>query len=38
MFEKQGSSGPLFFYEVSTEVFDTSDSVVLIEHATRILR
>ncbi len=38
MFEKQGSSGPLFFYEVSTDVFDESDSIVLTEHATRILR
>jgi len=38
MFEKQGSSGPLIFYEVSTHVFDESDSIVLTEHATRILR
>jgi hydroxyacyl-ACP dehydratase HTD2-like protein with hotdog domain len=38
MYEKQGSSGPLIFYEVSTDVFDASDSVVLTEHATRILR
>ncbi len=38
MFEKQGSSGPLIFYEVSTEVSDASGSVVLTEHATRILR
>lgn len=38
MFEKQGSSGQLFFYEVSTDVFDESDSIVLTEHATRILR
>jgi hydroxyacyl-ACP dehydratase HTD2-like protein with hotdog domain len=38
MFEKQGSSGPLFFYVVSTEVFDAKDSVVLVEYATRILR
>lgn len=38
MFEKQGSSGPLIFYEVSTDVYDESDSIVLAEHATRILR
>jgi len=38
MYEKQGSSGPLIFYEVSTNVFDASGSVVLTEHATRILR
>lgn len=38
MFEKQGSSGPLIFYEVSTDVFDKSGSIVLTEHATRILR
>lgn len=38
IFEKQGSSGPLIFYEVSTDVYDESDSIVLAEHATRILR
>jgi hydroxyacyl-ACP dehydratase HTD2-like protein with hotdog domain len=38
MFEKQGSSGPLFFYAVRTDVFDESDAIVLTEHATRILR
>jgi len=38
MYEKQGSSGPLIFYEVSTEVFDASGAAVLTERATRILR
>jgi hydroxyacyl-ACP dehydratase HTD2-like protein with hotdog domain len=38
MFEKQGSSGPLIFYEVSTVVSDASGAAVLTEHATRILR
>jgi hydroxyacyl-ACP dehydratase HTD2-like protein with hotdog domain len=38
MFEKQGSSGPLIFYEVSTDVVDSSGSAVLEERATRILR
>lgn len=38
MYEKEGSSGPLIFYVVSTDVFDESDAIVLTEHATRILR
>lgn len=38
MYEKQGSSGPLIFYVVSTEVVDESGSAMLTEYATRILR
>lgn len=38
MFEKDGSSGPLFFYEVTTEVVDAAGARVLNERATRILR
>ncbi|MDH3432888.1 MAG: MaoC family dehydratase N-terminal domain-containing protein [Gammaproteobacteria bacterium] len=38
MYEKQGSSGPLIFYEVSTDVSDATGAAVLTERATRILR
>lgn len=38
MYEKQGSSGPLIFYEVRTDVTDASGAAVLTERATRILR
>lgn len=38
MYEKQGSSGPLIFYVVTTEVRNEADEPVLIERATRILR
>ena len=38
MYENQGSSGPLIFYEVSTDVSDESGAAVLTERATRILR
>jgi len=38
MYEKQGSSGPLIFYEVSTDISEASGTAVLTERATRILR
>ena len=38
MYEKQGSSGPLIFYTVITEVRNQSGEPVLTEKATRILR
>jgi len=38
IFEKQGSQGPLIFYEVVMKVENESGSPVLTETATRILR
>ena len=38
IYEKQGSSGPLIFYVVTTEVRDQAGEPVLTEKATRILR
>jgi acyl dehydratase len=38
IFEKQGSQGPLIFYEVVMQVENDSGEPVLTEKATRILR
>ena len=38
IYEKQGRSGPLIFYVVSTEIRDATGAAVLTEKATRILR
>ena len=38
IYEKQGSQGPLIFYEVVMEVVDESGEPVLTEKTTRILR
>ena len=38
IYEKQGSQGPLIFYEVTMEVADDSGAPVLTETTTRILR
>ena len=38
IYEKQGSKGPLIFYEVTMEVEDNSGEPVLTEKTTRILR
>jgi hydroxyacyl-ACP dehydratase HTD2-like protein with hotdog domain len=38
IYEKQGSSGALIFYVVTTEVRDQAGASVLTEKATRILR
>jgi hydroxyacyl-ACP dehydratase HTD2-like protein with hotdog domain len=38
IYEKQGSSGPLIFVEVTMEVVDAKGELVLTEEATRILR
>lgn len=38
IYEKQGSQGPLIFYEVVMEVVNESDEAVLTEKTTRILR
>ena len=38
IYEKQGSQGPLIFYEVTMEVADDSGEPVLTETTTRILR
>ena len=38
IYEKQGSQGPLIFYEVVMEVIDESGEPVLTEKTTRILR
>ncbi|SVD20680.1 uncharacterized protein METZ01_LOCUS373534, partial [marine metagenome] len=38
IYEKQGSQGPLIFYEVTMQVDDESGKSVLTETATRIMR
>jgi hydroxyacyl-ACP dehydratase HTD2-like protein with hotdog domain len=38
IYEKQGSSGTLLFFEVTTRVTDANGELVLIETTTRILR
>jgi acyl dehydratase len=38
IYEKQGSQGPLIFYEVVMEVVNGSGEPVLTEKTTRILR
>ena len=38
LYEKQGSQGPLIFYEVTMEVKDDTGAPVLTEKATRIMR
>lgn len=38
MYEKQGSQGPLIFYEVTMEVENESGEAVLTEKTTRIMR
>ncbi len=38
IYEKQGSQGPLIFYEVTMQVDDESGKPVLTETATRIMR
>jgi hydroxyacyl-ACP dehydratase HTD2-like protein with hotdog domain len=38
IYEKQGSKGPLIFYEVTMEVENESGEPVLTEKTTRILR
>lgn len=38
IYEKQGSKGPLIFYEIIMDVEDDSGELVLREKATRILR
>jgi hydroxyacyl-ACP dehydratase HTD2-like protein with hotdog domain len=38
IYEKQGRSGPLIFYEVDMEIVDDADEPVIREKTTRILR
>jgi hydroxyacyl-ACP dehydratase HTD2-like protein with hotdog domain len=38
IYQKQGSSGPLIFVEVTMEVVNGAGELVLIEKTTRILR
>jgi acyl dehydratase len=38
IYEKQGSQGPLIFYEVTLEVRNQSGAPVLTQKTTRILR
>ena len=38
IYEKQGSSGPLIFYELTTEITTEAGEPVLTEKATRIMR
>jgi hydroxyacyl-ACP dehydratase HTD2-like protein with hotdog domain len=38
IYEKQGSSGPLIFYKIVTDIEDESGAPVLTETATRIMR
>jgi hydroxyacyl-ACP dehydratase HTD2-like protein with hotdog domain len=38
LYEKQGSSGPLIFYEIVTRITSARDEPVLTETATRIMR
>ena len=38
MYEKQGSQGPLIFYEITTQVEDRAGDPVLTEITTRIMR
>ena len=38
IYEKQGRSGPLIFYEITTEITDDEGQAVITERTTRILR
>ena len=38
IYEKQGSQGPLIFYEVTTEIVNAAGLPVLTEKTTRIMR
>ena len=38
IYEKQGSQGPLIFYEVTLEVENQADEAVLTQKTTRIMR